>query len=178
MTINKEVIELLKVYHIDKSQGLLCLLAYYFKLDADSTCSEETVKAISLTKIVTIDYEDRTMPIKWNIALFEDQQIQWEWVKEWNNRWNVNMDRKAGSSDVLKRMQDFFAKYPNYRVVDINNATDNYFASVRDKQYLKNSAAFIFDGAGAMKKSILLSWCEKLNLSNEADTNMRGRIVT
>ena len=175
MQINPEVIEIIKSHKIDKSQGLLCLLGIYYNLDIESTCSEETIEAINLTKIVEKDYKNNTL--QWNVPLFEGQQTEWDWVKSWNEKWNVNRSRKASNPDVLKRMQDFFKKYPSYRVQDVMRATDMYFASTTNPLFpSSNSAAFIFDGAGAMKKSILLSWCEKLSPS-ETINHQRGKVV-
>jgi hypothetical protein len=177
MELNPEVFRILKENKIDKSEGTLCLLAIYYKLDADRVCSEEVIKAINTTKIVDRDYTNNS--IQWNISLFTGQMTEWDWVKLWNNRWNVNMSRKAGNADVTKRMQEWFAKYPQYRKDDVQKATDMYFASQRDPQYLKNSAAFIFDGAGAMKKSILLSWCEKLgSTSNDSGSMQKGKVIS
>lgn len=180
MELNPEVFEILKANNIGKSAGTLFLLAVYYKLDTEELgLSEEVIKSINLTKIVERDYENKI--IKWNIPLFQGQQTEWDWVKErYNEKWRVNPNRKDSNPDVLKRMQDFFAKYPQYRIEDIMQATNNYFASMRDPQYLKSSAKFIFDGMGTMKKSMLLSWCEKLNIAvgNSQDENMRGKIVT
>lgn len=177
MVLNKEVISILKENKIDKSDGLLCLLGIYYGLEVERTCSEETIKAINLTKIVEKDYNNGGQ-IKWNIPLFEGQQTEWDWTKEWNNKWNINRDRKASNPDVLKRMKEFFKQYPQYRVEDVMRATDMYIMSLSSPQYLKNSAAFIFDGAGAMKKSILLGWCEKAVASKTTgNSQLKGKVL-
>lgn len=175
MELNPEVSDILKQFKIDRSQGLLALLGIYYNLDIDTVCSEEVVKAINLTKIVDRDYNNNT--IKWNIPLFTGQNTDWVWVIDWNNRWNMDKSRKASNADVLKRMQDFFKKYPKYRIQDVQRATDMYFQSLQSVKYLKNSAAFIFDGAGAMKKSILLGWCEKVTEGGNT-SEQRGKVIT
>lgn len=177
MEINPDVIEVLREFKINKDKGILVLLGVYFKLDAEKLCDEDTINAINLTKIVEKRYNN-TDVIHWNMPLFVGQQTEWDWVKtEWNVLWNRNMSRKASNPDCTKRMQDFFKKYPVYRKDDVMRATRNYHASQRDSQFLKNSAAFIFDGAGAAKKSILLGWCEKLGGSSN-NSQMKGNLVT
>jgi hypothetical protein len=174
MEINSEVFDILKEFKIDKSQGTLALLGIYYGLDIDTTCSEEVVKAINLTKVVEKDYKSGTL--KWNIPLFSGQQTDWDWVKKWNDLWNVSPARKGANADVLRRMQEFFKKNPKYRVEDVQKATENYLRSLSSVQYIMNSAKFIYDGAGAMKKSTLLSFCEKLNIST-ANTQQRGKVL-
>ena len=177
MEINPEVSEILKKFNIAKDEGLLCLLGIYFKLDIESIAPERVIKAINVTKIVEKDYSNKSSTIIWNVPLFLGQQTNWDWIKDWNNQWNANMSRKASNPDVLKRMQEFFKKYPLYRVEDVMKATQLYM-STTTPGYFKNSAAFIFDGAGAMKKSILLGWCEKLKQSGGNTTQQKGKIVS
>jgi len=175
MILNKEVAEILKQHNIDVSTGTLVLLGIYFKLDIEKVYSEDTIKAINLTKIVDKDYKTGTL--NWNISLFEGQETAFDWVTEWNNRFGkINPDRKGSSKDVLKRMKDFFAKYPEYRKEDVIKATETYFKSLSGATYLKNSAAFIFDGAGAMKKSILLGWCERTK-DMTVSSNIKGKLL-
>lgn len=175
MVLNKEIETILKQHRIDVSEGTLCLLAIYFKLDVNAVFTEETIKAINITKIVEKDFTKGGI-IVWNIPLFEGQQTEWAWVIPWNNRWNVNMERKAGSKDVMKRMIEFFKQYPSYRVQDVERATDAYFKTVQSPQYLKSSDKFIFEGTGAIKKSPLAGWCEKTAGTTVA-SNMKGTIV-
>lgn len=181
MEINPEIFKILKDHNIGKSAGTLYLLALYYNLDTDElSLSEEVISAINITKIVDRDYDRNT--IKWNTSLFyttevrNTEQDDWSWLKVWNDRWNVNKDRKGSSSDVLKRMQHFFEKYPHIRKDDVIKATDMYFSRTTPG-YLKNSAAFIFDGQGNMKKSILLSWCEKV-VDSSNTSNQKGRVVS
>jgi hypothetical protein len=174
MEINKDIFEVLKEFKINKDEGLLYLLGVFYKLDVEKVCSEEVIKAMALTKIVDKNYTNGL--ITWNMPLFQGQQTEWDWVKEWNNKWNIQKDRKASNPDCIKRMQEFFKKYPSYRAEDIMRATEMYMKTV-SIGYLKNSAAFIFDGAGASKKSILLGWCEKLKEAGST-SNLKGKIIT
>lgn len=174
MQINDEIYEVLKEFKIPKNEGILALLAIYYKLDPENTIPEETIKAINLTKIVEKVHSNGM--IKWNMPLFQGQQTEWEWVSKFNEMWNRNKERKAAHPDVLKRMMEWFKKYPEYRAADVKKATEAYH-KVTSPEYLKNSAAFIFDGAGAAKKSILLQWCEKTKDASSIN-NMKGKIAT
>lgn len=174
MEINKEVVSILKDHKIDKSQGLLALLGIYFGLDIDTTCSEEVVKAINITHIVVRDHRTRTLT--WNIPLFTGQETDFAWVVDWNKKFGrINKDREGAYQDVVKRMKRFFSLYPSFRKQDVLQATDNYFATVRDPQYLKSSDKFIFEGIGAMQKSLLLTWCQKLGV--EDVTQQKGQVI-
>ena len=176
--INPEVVEILKEFRINKDAGILCLLGIHYGLDVDTVVPEEVVKAVNLTKIVEKDYTvARHNLLKWNVPLFQGQMNEWSWVRDWNDRWKVAPDRKASNPDVLKRMQDFFKKYPHIRKEDVINATDLYFRGVSSPQYLKNSAAFIFDGAGAAKKSILLGFCERVTSGVRESSNQKGKVI-
>lgn len=176
MTINSDIKEILKEFKINQNEGTLCLLAYYFNLDPEHTCSEKVVKAINLTKIVEKNYSNGLLT--WNVPLFQEQNIHWSWVEsEYNIIWaRRNYDRRDSNPDCVKRMQDFCAKYPQYGRKEIMKATTAYHTSVRDPQYLKSSAKFIFEGIGAMKKSMLLSWCEKTS-SSEQSNHMTGKLM-
>lgn len=176
MEINKEIIEILKEFKINKDAGILVLLGIYYKLDVDEVCPEEVIKSINTTKIIEKDY--RTHLIKWNIPLFEGQQTEWDWVRRWNDAYGkLAPSRKGAQNVVLQRMQAFFAKYPQYRQEDVSKALRMYMDS-EDPKYYKNSAALIFDGAGAMKNSILLAWCEKAKAISGPDTSQqRGKVM-
>lgn len=178
MEINKEIPIILKEFHIDKDAGLLVLLGIYYKLDVDTVCPEEVIKAINTTKIVEKDYVAKT--IKWNVPLFIGQETAWAWVKDWNDRFGkINPTRKDNLSDVTKRMQEWFTKNPQYRVGDIMVATNKYFGQLKEAQYLKSSAKFIYEGIGASKTSMLLTWCERVTNSGGATPfDMKGNIVT
>jgi hypothetical protein len=156
MEFNPDIYEVLKEYKINKDDGLLVLLGYYHGLEIERLAPESIVKAISLTKILERDYTNNTT--KWNMPLFKGQNTAFDWVTDWIDGFGkINPERRGSPRDVVSRMQDFFKKYPEWRKEDVYAARDMYFRSVRDSKFLMKSHKFIFDGAGAMKKSILLS---------------------
>jgi hypothetical protein len=174
MLINPEVPKILGKHKIDRSAGLLVLLGYYFDLDVDSVCPEEAVKAINTTKIVERDFKTRT--IKWNVELFQGQELDFEWVKEWVEKFTrINPSRVGAWQDAVLHMKEFFSKYPKYRVDDVMNATDDYLSTVKDGQYLKAPIGFIFEGRGATKTSMLLGYCQKIE--SKPQSQMRGKII-
>ena len=176
MQINKEIYEILKEFKIDRDAGVLILLGIYFNLDIDSVCPEEVVKAINTTKIVDRDYGKKRL--QWNVPLFQEQVTEWNWVKKYNDMFGkMNPSRKDALTDVTNRMIEWFKKYPQYRVEDVKKATQMYMSTIKDPQYLKSSAKFVFEGTGGMKKSLLLSWCEKVG-SNNSFGGQKGRIAT
>lgn len=166
MEINPEIAEILRKFKIDKSQGTLALLGIYFNLDIEKVCSEEVVIAINLTKIVEKDFKTKTL--KWNVPLFKGQEIHFEWVEEWIEGFKqINPDRKGSTRDAVARMKEFFSKYPEYRKEDIFKARDAYFETLKHPKFCMHSHKFIFDGAGAMKKSTLLAFCERIHEKKE-----------
>jgi hypothetical protein len=176
MELNPEIFEILREFKINKDEGVLCLLGFFYGLDVETTCSEEVVKQINLTKIVEKDY--KTEKVVWNIPLFKVQQTQFDWVKDWIEPFGkINPERAGSSRDAVTRMQDFFRKYPEYRKEDVYKARDLYLSTVKSPTYLMKSHKFIFDGAGAMKKSTLLEYCEKVKTSS-APTNLKGTLMT
>lgn len=179
MRLNPEIKGILKEFNIDPDEGFLILLGVYYGLDVDKVCSEEQIKAINLTKIVHKVYSSNSKSrIDWLIPLFVDQPIGWDWViNDYNSQWNWAKDRKDGSTDVITRMQEWFKIYPQYRKDDVIRATQNYHKSVSSPQYVKRSAKFIREGQGAVKESMLLAWCERLEPDNTI-LDMRGAIIT
>lgn len=183
MTINPLVKEVLKSYKIDVDSGVLVLLGIYYGLDVDKVCPEEVVKGINLTKIVERDYKFNT--VVWNIPLFEgiETNNSWNWVVDWVDGFGrINKERAGSWRDAVSRMQKFFQKYPEYRKGDVYAARNLYFRSVRDSQYLMKSHKFIFDGIGAMEKSTLLEWCEKVTAGASKkeggeEWGMRGEVI-
>lgn len=178
MEINPEIINVLKECKIDKSQGLLALLAIYFRLDAETTCSEETIKAINLTKIVEKDYSSSSNTIRWNLPLFMGEENDFTWVKDWVEGFGlVNPDRKGSWKDAITRMKDFFRKNPEFNREDVYAARNLYFKTLNKPLYCMHSHKFIYDGVGAMKKSTLLQYCEKVK-ENQHTNDQKGKIIT
>lgn len=185
MVLNKDISKLMKEHKIDVNQGVLCLLAYYFDLDPDTTIPEEVVKAVNLTKIIEKDYDNKG-ELKWNLSLFEGEETNFEWVKDWVDGFGkINIDRKGSWKDAVPRMKAFFAANPEYRKDDVYAARDLYFKTLlatSDKQFCMKSHKFIYDGVGVMKKSTLLEYCEKIKASAStgvgSNPHIKGKIFT
>lgn len=176
MEINSQVEDILKEYRINRSAGLLVLLGIYHNLDVDTVCPEEAIKAINLTKIVEKDYT--TNIVKWNIPLFEGQEVAFDWVKDWIDGFGkVNPDRKGELSTSIKRMKEFFSKNPEYRKEDVYAARDFYFGTLASNKYCMKSHKFIYDGAGVMKNSTLLEFCQKVKAAT-SNSNLKGTIIS
>lgn len=176
MQLNPDIADILKDFNIDKSQGILYLLGVYFELNVETTCKEEVIKAVNVTKVVDIDYENKV--IIWNVPLFMGQEVAFDWVGDWISGFGrINPERKGAMKDAITRMKKFFAENPQYRKEDVYKARDLYFSTVRDSKYLMKSHKFIFDGIGAMKKSTLLEYCEKV-VDNSSTSNMRGTLIS
>lgn len=182
MKLNKQIRSILEEYSIDIDLGALVLLGIYFKLDVEKLVPEEVIKAINLTHIVDRNYN--TNSLNWNINLFADDTspTSWQWVVDWADGFGaINKDRKGSWRDVTKRMQDFFKEYP-YKKDEVYAARNRYFKTVKDPKYLKSADKFIFEGQGAMKKSMLLQYCEILEKEKELGKNnnlgdIRGEII-
>jgi hypothetical protein len=177
--INPAIRQILKTYKIDEDEGILMLLSVYFKLETDRIIPEEVVTAVNLTKIVDKNYSLKT--VIWNIPLFREGNApaNWNWVIDWVAGFGkINMDRRGSWQDAIPRMQDFFKKYPQYRMEDVIKARDLYFSRLTNPKFLMLSHKFIFDGAVTMKKSTLLQYCEELAMvAVQANPDIRGEIM-
>lgn len=182
MEFNPEIKGILKSCRINSDQGILCLLALYFNLEAEQVIPEEIFRKVSLTRIVEKDYTSNT--VKWNIPLFVDQITgSFSWVGEWMQPFGMigGRARLGNVGEVTKRMKKFFAKHPEYRKEDVFAARDLYFRTEKpSRQFVKTSYNFIFDGKGAMEVSALLSWCEQVRKNKDTSNvnpAMKGKIL-
>jgi hypothetical protein len=100
-----------------------------------------------------------------------------DWIKKFKN---FNPERAGSPKDAITRMKHFFSENPEYRKDDIYAATDLYLktiAATMDKKFCMKSHKFIYDGAGMMKKSTLLEYCEKVKEKSTLQINdVKGRI--
>lgn len=183
MNFNPEVIDILREAKINKSQGLLCLLAIHFDLEADTIINEEVMKTINMTHIVEKDYN--TNQLKWTIPLFENGEAgAFEWVTDWVKPFkDIGGPARAGvKKEIVARMKEFFTKNPEYRKEDVFKARDLYFTTVKPRgEMVKSPHKFIYEGMGLAKTSMLLLWCEKVkeaNFNGGDNQFMRGKIVT
>lgn len=177
-TLNPQIKLVLQENKINVSLGTLALLGIYHKLDIETICPEEVIKAINLTKIVERDYDSTGVnAIKWNLPLYDNEEHNFAWVEDWYKPFGKkNPARRGTYQDCTKRMKEFFAQFPQYRINDVYEARDEYFKTVADPQFLKLPEKFIFEGQGTSKKSMLLQWCqyvvEKRGKTDTTDTNV------
>jgi hypothetical protein len=181
MEINPAIPKILTQYNINVDEGILVLLGIYLGLDVDKILPEEAVKAINVTHIVDRDYVLKT--VSWNVNLIagEGEELKdWNWVIDWIVPFEqVNKDRAGSWRDAIKRMQKFFAMYPQFRKKDVFLARDLYIRRLKDPRFIMHSHKFIFDGVGAMQKSTLLQYCEEVTRGKGGDTELdiRGRVI-
>lgn len=181
MHFNPEVIEALKVHKIDRSQGILCLLAIYHNLEAETIIPPEVMQKVNHTHIVEKDYNTNTL--NWKLPLFEGMEADaFDWVEDWIKPFGEigGPSRRGTKKECIVRMKKFFADNPHIRKDNVYAARDLYFTTEKPtRQYVKTSHKFIYDGAGAMKTSPLLMWCEKVlqNKGVTSDPNMKGKII-
>lgn len=183
MVFNPEVKAALREAKIDESQGLLCLLAFYHHLEADTMIGEEVLKKINMTHIVERDYT--TKQIKWNMPLFEGTEAgAFDWVRDWMKPFGDigGPARRGVFKEVVGRMKEFFTKNPEYRKEDVYLARDLYFRTTQPKaEFVKTPHKFIYEGIGGAKTSMLLMWCERVKEQkigpNSANPLMKGNII-
>lgn len=178
MQINKDVINILKANKITTDTGLLYLLGLHFKLDT-AVIPDDIKAQIHAANVVNRDYKSET--IEWNVSLFEGQETAFSWVDEWRAGFKQrNADRAGNKKFCVKRMKDFFAANPEVRKEDVIEATEMYFLSVKDNQYLKSADKFIAEGNAAVKKSMLEQYLEKVfeeRKTNTINVSQEGRKV-
>ena len=151
LEINPEIRTIFNSKGIPIQDGVTYLLCLYYGL-SPSYIPEELSRKILATNIVTKDYSSDT--IKWNINLFEEQEIGFEWVSEWMDLFKAkNPERRGVKADVLKRMKKFFVNNPSVRKDEVFQATENYLKSVSEPIYCKKSHKFIYeiDGTSMLK---------------------------
>ena len=169
MEINNQIRERLMKLKIAYPDGLSYLLAVYFK------CTQaEHFEASFKAKMISAGiFEIKGSDTIWTVSLFRDQEINFEWVKEFRLKFKEKNRARAGSlSSCTTRMKEFFAKNPHVRKEDVMRATDLYIASVNDYQYITVSQHFIFKDKGVNKTSPLEDWIE--DVFEEKDTDLVG----
>lgn len=179
MVINEDLIELIQESKVDVEKAKLYFLCIYHEIDTSFVMlTQKDITTINLLKVVERDY--KTSTIKWNIPLYSNNEIDnnWGWLKEWMKAFgNINPERKGVYATCVQRMKAFFAKYPQYRKEDVFLARDMYLRTVTNPQFVTTSHKFIFDGAGAMKNSTLLGYCEKIGEKLESYDGSKGRML-
>lgn len=173
VTINPDILLALKEYSINKDEAVLYLLGIYFNLDTQYI-SEKTKTQVNALKIVEREYKDNSTTlhkITWKAPLFAEERSEaFAWIGDWMEGFaKINPERKGTKSSVDARMKRFFAEHPEVRIQDVFAATQAYFKTVTEPQYLKSSHKFIMDGAGFSRVSMLEQWLETIKVSGIRD---------
>lgn len=176
VSINPDILVALKEYSINKSEAILYLLGIYFGLDTQYI-SEKTKTQVNALKVVEREYKDNSTTVNriiWKAPLFAEERSEtFAWVGEWMEGFGkINPERRGTKSSVDARMKKFFAEHPEVRVQDVFAATQAYFKTVSDPQYLKSSHKFIMDGAGFSKVSMLEQWLDTIKISGIRDARV------
>lgn len=181
MKIHPNLKSLLEDYNIDYDEGVLYLLSLYFGLKIDSVKIEKTIKQINFVKLVERDYNAQTTPytIKWNVPLFENQQVNdvWDWVAEFRNMFKtIRPDRASTLNICLSRMKHLFSKNPHIRKEDVLEATKMYLRTVRDPNFLISAHYFIKKDKGVNEQSKLEEFLEII-YDNRRKMNTREKML-
>lgn len=173
MEINQEIkLRLNQSKLANKTSGLVYLIAVYYKLQ-NAACFSEKLKA----EVATLGiFKSGQSGVEWTIPLFKGQEANFEWVKEFRDKFKaVNKSRAGDLKACISRMKEFFASNPHVRVEHVLKATDNYLASVNDPNYLCTSHYFIVKGKGLDRTSLLESYIEDVMENEQSDsTNLVG----
>lgn len=161
MEINQQIRDLLDSFGINQEDGLSYLLSVYYDCRPSYTPTI-LIQKINATNILGIG---ASRELIWNIPLFVssvETDGKWDWVKAWNKSFgDINPKRKGTDKDCILRMKKFFSENPEVRKEDVVNATQMYFSSLTDRQYLISSHYFIYKGVGRDKLSALAGWVER-----------------
>jgi hypothetical protein len=173
VSINSDILVAFKECNINKDVALLYLLGIYFDLDTQYI-NEKTKTQVNALKIVEREYKDNSTTLHkiiWKVPLFAEEKSEaFAWVGEWMEGFaKINPERKGTKSSVDSRMKKFFAEHPEVRIQDVFAATQAYFKTVKEPQYLKSSHKFIMDGAGFSRVSMLEQWLETIKISGIRD---------
>ena len=161
MEINQQIRDLLDSFGINQEDGLSYLLSVYYDCRPSYTPTI-LIQKINATNILGIG---ASRELIWNIPLFVasvETDGKWDWVKLWNKSFgDINPKRRGTDKDCISRMKKFFTENPEVRKEDVVNATQMYFSSLSDRQYLISSHYFIYKGVGRDKLSALAGWVER-----------------
>lgn len=180
MEINPSIKSMLKGAGTDVDQGLLYLLALFFKVQPTGIISMEIVRKVAQSRIIEVDHSSKS--IKWNVPLFLGTEAgAFDWCSEWLQPFaQIGKQRvtPSGTALVIRRMKEWFAKNPEYRKEDVFAARDLYFRTEQPSgKFVKTSYKFIQEG----DVSMLLMWCERVKELKEAPKKgtgiMKGKIM-
>lgn len=169
--INPKLKEVFQQHNIDYSEGMVYLLAVYYKVPFNDNLKkalEKTIVKVNVSHIMEREYS--TGDIKWNMPLFNTQEIKWFWVDEEYRKLfkNIRPDRAGTSVTCLRRMKELFRENPEIRKEDVMEATRLYISEV-NSDYLQGADYFIKKGVGASATSKLMEHLERIALKKEVD---------
>ena len=171
VSINTDIIKALSKYKINADEAKLYLLGIYFNTDTQYI-SEKTRKQVNVLGIVEREYSNEQLTrVVWRIPLFNEEKSEtFSWISTWMEGFKrINPERIGTKASVMARMKKFFAEHPDVRVDDVFKASEAYFKTVRDPQYLKSSHKFIYEGTGFNVVSMLEQYVDLVRESNNAD---------
>lgn len=164
LTFNTEIKGLFSTHKIPPHDGLCFLLSLHYGI-VPSFIPKELERKILATNIVTKDYENNVY--KWNVSLFEETEIGFEWITEWMDLFKqVNPERRGIKADVLRRMKKFFVNNPSVRKHEVFEATQNYLSTISNPIYCKKSHKFIYEMDNS---SMLGDYVEQLEKRKEEE---------
>lgn len=171
VSINSDIVLTLRQYNINVDEAKLYLLGIYFNIDTQYI-SEKTRKQVNALNIVDREYSSVGRDaVSWNVPLFAEEKAEaFAWIEKWMDGFRrINPHRIGTKAAVMSRMKKFFAAHPEIRTEDVFKATEMYFATVSEPQYLKSSHKFIYEGAGFSLSSMLEQYTDQLKESKGLD---------
>lgn len=172
VNVNSEIVTRLTAKNIPIHDGITYLMCLHYSLNP-SFVPEEFKRKVLASGIATIEFPSGT--IKWNIALFEEQEIGFEWIGDWMDLFKaVNPGRRGVKADVLKRMKRFFANNPSVRKEDVFRATNKYLGEVSEAVYCKKSHKFIYEQDGT---SMLLDYVTAQSTKEEEQIRFNHDVI-
>ena len=172
MEINEEILEIFKEFKIFPDDGICYLISLFYGLKP-TYIPKELMKKINTTKI----YEEKNKSIHWNIPLFKNQSIEFQWVKsEYVKLFKeANVEKGGNIRESISRMKKLFAKHPEIRKHEVIEATKLYLYNT-DSKYIRKPHYFIEKGQGANKISDILDWIDKYRDSQLRNDNDRNKL--
>ena len=160
MRINPEIKKILKEFGIGEAEGVCYLLSLHFGYQP-AYIEDHFKQKVNITKIVVPDDGS----LKWNIALFQGQEVAFAWVKDEYTTLFSDKNRSRGGKvrEATSRMKRLFAENPDIRKEEVIGATRMYLNNT-DSDYIRFPHYFIEKGRGGEKTQDILDWIEKYRI--------------
>lgn len=162
MEINTDIYEVLEDFKIKREDGICYLLSLYFGF-SPTYIPEDVKLKINLSKIIEIEIiKDKKDRIKWNIPLFEGQEVAFEWVKTEYVELFRPYGKASNVKDATDRMKKLFAKNPDIRKEEVLGATEMYlYSEAHRPMFIRMPHYFIEKGRGGERTQDILDWIDK-----------------